>query len=1033
MGSLGSIAASRLARAFDFGGPSFTVSAGEESGLVALRLAVEALQRGELRQALVGAVDLPGDPRLPVGCEFCEGAAALVLMSLEEAKSSGRQIYAVIDDSAEAAIAVDATDQIGNAGAASAMASLVTACLLTRNDNCATVVRAGDLSVTLTSSSQKTAASLKRRDFGRSLTIPVQRLSFAARRPMPGTGVPSIDPRMDSSRGVMATLGAIAGAHEAFLRFTEQTNRQLTATLRLQSAVLEKLATQPGTPALIPSKPKESVFLKRVGCMEFAIGRIEPVLGPDYAQIDTYPTRVRLPDEPLMLVDRIVSIEGKPKSLSRGRIVTEHDVHDGRWYLDNGVAPPSIAIESGQADLFLAAWLGVDFHTKGKAVYRLLDAAVTFHRELPRPGETVRYDIRIKEFFRQGETLLFRFEFDGTIEGTPLLTMRDGCAGFFSPIELAAGQGVVQTEFQRRSQPGTVPIGWTTPAQITGVESYSEDQLDCLRRGELRAIRVESSVLAPLTLPREPKLRLIHRVTHFDPKGGRFGLGLIRGEADIKQGDWFLTCHFVDDQVMPGTLMYECCLHTLRIAMLRFGFVGENNAVTYQPVTGVTSRLKCRGQVTAATKRVAYEISIKELGEDPEPFALADALMYADGKAIVDVQDMTLRMDGYSKSFSPAIERKRDNRVSAVSQSVDPRRNETLFSRDQVLEFATGSPSRAFGQRYTPFDRDRFIARLPAPPYSFLDRMVSGTVEPWVMKAGGSATAEYDVPADAWYFADARQPRMPFTVLLEVALQACGWVSAYIGSALQSDDELHYRNLGGRATALRTVEPDSGSLKTTVTLTKVSKSAGMIIQHFDFAVRDSLGHDVYQGDTYFGFFSRDALNQQVGLREARPFQPSPDQETRGERLDYPIGSPFPDSMLRMIDRIDLWMPDGGPNGLGFIRGSKTVDPNEWFFEAHFLGDPVWPGSLGLEAFLQLLQFVANRRWGELASWESPQLGVNHQWSYRGQVTPNDRSVTVQAEITIIDEAAHSLTADGWLLVDGRVIYQMKDFAFRHTK
>ena len=138
-------------------------------------------------------------------------------------------------------------------------------------------------------------------------------------------------------------------------------------------------------------------------------------------------------------------------------------------------------------------------------------------------------------------------------------------------------------------------------------------------------------------------------------------------------------------------------------------------------------------------------------------------------------------------------------------------------------------------------------------------------------------------------------------------------------------------------------------------------------------------------------------------------------------------------MLRMIDRIDLWMPDGGPNGLGFIRGSKTVDPNEWFFEAHFLGDPVWPGSLGLEAFLQLLQFVANRRWGELASWESPQLGVNHQWSYRGQVTPNDRSVTVQAEITIIDEAAHSLTADGWLLVDGRVIYQMKDFAFRHTK
>jgi 3-hydroxymyristoyl/3-hydroxydecanoyl-(acyl carrier protein) dehydratase len=274
---------------------------------------------------------------------------------------------------------------------------------------------------------------------------------------------------------------------------------------------------------------------------------------------------------------------------------------------------------------------------------------------------------------------------------------------------------------------------------------------------------------------------------------------------------------------------------------------------------------------------------------------------------------------------------------------------------------------------------------------------------------------------------------MPFTVLLEVALQACGWVSAYIGSALNSDADLHYRNLGGRATALRSVGPASGTLATTVTLTKVSKSAGMIIQHFDFVVRDASGHDVYIGDTYFGFFTDEALNQQVGLREAQPYRLSQIEESRGERFQYPIQPPYPDSMLRMIDRVDLWSPAGGPHGLGVIRGSKDVDPTEWFFQAHFLGDPVWPGSLGLEAFLQLLQVAAARRWGESAVWQSPALGQTHQWIYRGQVTPNDRRVTVQAEITTIDEAAHSLMADGWLLVDDRVIYQMKDFAFRHTK
>ena len=556
------------------------------------------------------------------------------------------------------------------------------------------------------------------------------------------------------------------------------------------------------------------------------------------------------------------------------------------------MAPPSIAIESGQADLFLAAYLGVDFHTKGRAVYRLLDAAVTFHRDLPRPGETVRYDIRIKEFFRQGETLLFRFEFDGSIAGEPLMTMRDGCAGFFTPAELAAGKRIVaQTEMQRRPRPGKAPDGWKPPAPLEGIESYSSEQLDALRRGDFAACFGPAfaglPLREPLTLPSEPKLRLIHRVTRFDPSGGRFGLGLIRGEADIHPDDWFLTCHFIDDQVMPGTLMYECCLHTLRVAFLRMGWIGEADAVAFQPVAGVTSRLKCRGQVTAATRTVAYEVAIKEIGYGPEPFAIADALMYADGKAIVEVRDMTLRVAGLTLSeitdswshVTPAIERQRESRSAPVSLALDSRRTQrTVFDRAQVLEFATGSPSLAFGDHYLPFDRDRFIARLPAPPYSFLDRIVSATVEPWSMKAGGSAVAEYDVPPDAWYFAAARQPRMPYTILLEAALQACGWVSAYVGSALHSEADLHYRNLGGRATAFHLVDPTAGTLTTRVTMTKVSKSAGMIIQHFDFAVRDAAGRDVFAGDTYFGFFTREALDQQVGLREAQPYQPEADEE-----------------------------------------------------------------------------------------------------------------------------------------------------------
>src|SRR5262249_32902529 len=154
--------------------------------------------------------------------------------------------------------------------------------------------------------------------------------------------------------------------------------------------------------ALLDTAPLESPVataplrcLDRTACLEFATGSIARGLGPAYAEIDSFPTRVRLPDEPLMLVDRILHIEGAPLSLGPGRVVTEHDIQADSWYLDGGRIPTCVAVEAGQADLFLSGYLGIDQHTRGLAVYRLLDAVVTFHRGLPGPGEVIHYDIHI--------------------------------------------------------------------------------------------------------------------------------------------------------------------------------------------------------------------------------------------------------------------------------------------------------------------------------------------------------------------------------------------------------------------------------------------------------------------------------------------------------------------------------------------------------------------------------------------------------------------------------------------------------------
>jgi 3-hydroxymyristoyl/3-hydroxydecanoyl-(acyl carrier protein) dehydratase len=518
-------------------------------------------------------------------------------------------------------------------------------------------------------------------------------------------------------------------------------------------------------------------------------------------------------------------------------------------------------------------------------------------------------------------------------------------------------------------------------------------------------------------------------------------------EADIHPDDWFLTCHFMDDMVMPGTLMYECCAHALRVFIQRIGWVSAKPGLCYQPVVGVKSVLKCRGPVTPATRRIIYEVEIKELGYGPEPYVIADARMYADGRYIVFFKNMSLIMSGITRREIEAFWLKRSGGL--VKQRLTKHKI-VIFDRDKVIEFAIGKPSNAFGNLYKEFDEERFIARLPAPPYSFIDRIMAAEPQAWVLAPDGWVEAEYDVHPDAWYFRANRIPSMPYCVLMEIALQTCGWLAAYAGSALKSKKDLKFRNLEGSGILYQDISADFMTLKIRSRMTKVSTVGDTIIEAFDFEILhvDKL---IFEGNTTFGFFTPDALAQQRGIREAEQntFRPLP-EAVNGSRLwvlddDTPhtpddskaaaVSSSLtmPARAIRMIDHIEIYLPDGGPQGLGFIRGSKRVDPDEWFFKAHFFQDPVCPGSLGIESFLQLIKIITIDRWGHLANthrWGHI-FENRHSWIYRGQIVPDNKEITVEAIVTAVDETPYpSIMATGFLYVDGLCIYKMENFGYQ---
>ena len=133
----------------------------------------------------------------------------------------------------------------------------------------------------------------------------------------------------------------------------------------------------------------------------------------------------------------------------------------------------------------------------------------------------------------------------------------------------------------------------------------------------------------------------------------------------------------------------------------------------------------------------------------------------------------------------------------------------------------------------------------------------------------------------------------------------------------------------------------------------------------------------------------------------------------------PGGAHLPIDAMLMLDRITSITKDGGKAGKGQIIAELDINPDLWFFDCHFVNDPVMPGCLGLDALWQLLGFF-------LAWKGNPGLGRAlgcGKVAFRGQVLPTNKLVRYEIDVTRIREGKTVLgIADCAVLVDCKKIY-----------
>ncbi|MGI1987202.1 beta-ketoacyl synthase N-terminal-like domain-containing protein [Shewanella glacialipiscicola] len=837
--------------------------------------------------------------------------------------------------------------------------------------------------------------------------------------------------------------------------------------------------------------------------VEYAEGDIAKVFGQDYAIIDSYTRRVRLPTTDYLLVSRVTKLNAQMNQYQPCTMTTEYDIPVDAPYLIDGQIPWAVAVESGQCDLMLISYLGIDFENKGERVYRLLDCTLTFLGDLPRGGDTLRYDISINHFARNGDTLLFFFSYECFVGDTLILKMDGGCAGFFTDKELADGKGVIHTEAEIKAR--NLALNNPNKPRFNPLLNCAQNQFDYSQIHKLLSADIGGCFggahaahqaqygLQPSLSFASEKFLMIEQVSNLEVHGGAWGLGSVQGHKQLEADHWYFPCHFKGDQVMAGSLMAEGCGQLLQFFMLHIGMHAstEEGGVKngrFQPLENASQKVRCRGQVLPQSGLLTYRMEVTEIGMSPRPYAKANIDILLNGKVVVDFQNLGVMIKDEAEctrypadntvstvnnasfasptpaSLAAPLMQQRPDLTAPSNKGVVPLKHvpapiapagskyanrvpDSLpFTPYHMFEFATGDIENCFGPDFSIY-RGFIPPRTPCGDLQLTTRVIAIDGKRGELKKPSSCVAEYEVPANAWYYDKNSHPSvMPYSVLMEISLQPNGFISGYMGTTLGfPGQELFFRNLDGSGKLLRHVDLRGKTIVNDSRLLSTVIAGSNIIQNFSFELSCD-GEPFYQGKAVFGYFKGDALKNQLGIDNGKITQPWHVQngiaadsqinllDKQHRSFNAPEGQPhyrLAGGQLNFIDKAEI-VKAGGKAGLGYLYAERTIDPSDWFFQFHFHQDPVMPGSLGVEAIIELMQtYAIDQDLG--AGFKSPKFGQilsDIKWKYRGQINPLNKQMSLDVHITSVtdDNGKRIIMGDANLSKDGLRIYEVKDIA-----
>lgn len=133
-----------------------------------------------------------------------------------------------------------------------------------------------------------------------------------------------------------------------------------------------------------------------------------------------------------------------------------------------------------------------------------------------------------------------------------------------------------------------------------------------------------------------PPMLMFDRIASISENGGPHGKGQVVAELTVAGNpalDWFFSCHFKGDPVMPGCLGLDALWQLTGFFLGWLGAPGKGRAL------GV-GEVKFTGMVLPTTKKVEYVVDFKRVILRRLKLGIADGAVLADGQTIYTTTDL---------------------------------------------------------------------------------------------------------------------------------------------------------------------------------------------------------------------------------------------------------------------------------------------------------------------------------------------------------------------------------------------------------